>query len=83
MAQLERSRLRLFDDPKKLASLASQGAPPPVPPHSKSGVDLNARGLVAVKYGYHGGRFVRRTMTGYPQQDGWTEAGYPLWLTRS
>ena len=77
------SRLRLLDDPKKLASLASEGAPPPVPPLPKSGVDLNARGLVAVNSGYHGGRFVRRTMTGYLQQDGWTEAGCPLWLTPS
>src|SRR5829696_983108 len=63
--------------------LAAEGAPPPVPPVAKSGVDLNARGLVAVKYGYHGGRFVGRTMTGYLQQDGWTEAGCPLWLTPS
>jgi hypothetical protein len=77
------SRLRLLDDPKKLTLLASEGAPPPVPPLAKSGIDLNARGLVAVKYGYHGGRFVGRTMTGYLQQDGWTEAGCPLWLTPS
>jgi hypothetical protein len=72
------SRLRLLDDPKTLAWLASQGAPYPVPPLAKSGIDLDARGLVAVNYGYHGGRFVGRTMTGYLQQDGWTEAGYPL-----
>ena len=77
------SRLRLLDDPNKLALLAAEGAPPPVPPVAKSGVDLNARGLVAVNSGYHGGRFVRRTMTGYLQQDGWTEAGCPLWLTPS
>ncbi len=77
------SRLRLLDDPKKLTLLASEGAPPPVPPLPKSGVDLNARGLVAVNSGYHGGRFVRRTMTGYLQQDGWTEAGCPLCLTPS
>ena len=77
------SRLRLLDDPKKLTLLASEGAPPPVPPLAKSGIDLNARGLVAVKYWYHGGRFVGRTMTGYLQQDGWTEAGCPLWLTPS
>ena len=57
------SPLRLLDDPKQLASLASQGAPEPVPPHDKSGIDLAAKDIVAVNYGYHGGRFVRRSMT--------------------
>jgi hypothetical protein len=75
------SRLRLLDDPAKLASLAAQGAPPPVPPLAESGIELGAKGFVAVKDGYHGGRFVRRSMTGYLQQDDWTEAGCPLlWL---
>ncbi len=72
------SRLRLLDDPKHLAWLASQGSPEPVPPLAKSGIDLNVQGIVTVKDGYHGGRFVRRSMSGYLQQDGWTEAGYPL-----
>jgi hypothetical protein len=75
------SRLRLLDDPKKLAWLASQGAPPPVPPLAKSGIDLDAKGLVTVKGGYHGGRFVERTITGYLQREGWTEAGFPFFLT--
>ena len=68
-----RSAWRLMDAWHK-----SQGAPHPVPPLAESGIDLDARGLVAVKDGYHGGRFVGRTMTGYLQQDGWTEAGCPL-----
>jgi hypothetical protein len=72
------SRLRLLDDPEKLAWLASQGAPHPVPPLEKSGIDLNAQGIARVKDGYHGGRLVGRSVTGYLQQDGWTEAGCPL-----
>jgi hypothetical protein len=71
---------RLLDDPEQLASLASQGAPPPLPALAASGVDLGAKGLVAVDGGYHGGRFARRSMTGYLHQDGWTEAGAPLAL---
>jgi hypothetical protein len=72
------SRLRLLDDPLELAQLAAQGAPPPVPRLAESGIELGAKRLVAVNDGYHGGRFVRRSMTGYLQQDGWTEAGCPL-----
>jgi hypothetical protein len=49
-----------------------------MPSPAKSGIDLEAKAIVAVKCGYHGGRFVARTMTGYLQQDGWSEAGYPL-----
>jgi hypothetical protein len=78
------SSQRLLDDPKQLALLASEGSPHPVPALAKSGIDLNARGLVRVNFGYHGGRFVAHTMTGYLQQDGWTEAGCPLpWLRAS
>jgi hypothetical protein len=72
------SRLRLLDDPKHLAWLASQGSPEPMPPLAKSGINLNAQGIVTVKDGYHGGRFARGSMSGYLQRDGWTEAGYPL-----
>lgn len=72
------SRQRLLDDPEKLAWHASQGAPPPVPPLAESGVDLAAKEIITVKDGYHGGRFVRRSMSGYLQQDGWSEAGCPL-----
>ena len=47
------SRLRLLDDPKHLAWLASQVAPEPVPPLAKSGIDLNVqRGIVTVKDKY-------------------------------
>jgi hypothetical protein len=57
------SRLRLLDDPAKLTWLAAQGAPPPVPPLAESGIELGAKGFVAVKDGYHGGRFIGRSMT--------------------
>jgi hypothetical protein len=72
------SPLRLLDDPEQLKWLASQGAPGPVPPHDQSGIDLAVKAIVAVDYGYQGGRFVRRSMTGYLQQDGWSEAGSPI-----
>jgi hypothetical protein len=76
------SPLRLLDDPGQLALLASEGGQPPVPAYAKSGISLDAKGLVAVKYGYQGGRFTGRSMTGYLQQDTWTEAGCPItWLT--
>jgi hypothetical protein len=78
------SHLRLLDDPAKLAWLAAQGAPIPLPRLAESGIELGAKGLVAVKNGYHGGRFAGRSMTAYLQQEGWTEAGCPLpWLPPS
>jgi len=72
------SPLRLLDTPAQLEWLASQGSPVPVPPLAETGFELGAKGLVAIHYGYHGGRFARRSMTGYLQQDGWSEAGSPL-----
>ncbi len=77
------SRLRLLDDPGQLASLVAEqadvpGAPPPPPPLEQSGVGLDARSIVSVCHGYYGGRFAGRSMTGYLQQNGWTEAGYRL-----
>ena len=69
------SRLRLLDDPKHLAWLASQGSPEPVPPLAKSGIDLNVQGIVTVT-----GRVPRRSVRPPQherlsfQQDGWTEA---------
>ena len=78
------SRLRLLDDPAKLELLAAQAAPHPVPALAESGIDLGAKSFVAVNDGYHGGRFVRRSMTGYLHQDDWTEAGCPVpWLPSS
>jgi hypothetical protein len=72
------SSLRLPDDPAQLAGLLSQGAPGPVPSLAESGIDLGAKSFVEIEYGYHGGRFVRNNMTGYLQQDGWSEAGVPI-----
>jgi hypothetical protein len=69
---------RLLDDPKRLAWHAASGSPEPMPPLKKSGIDLAAKPIVAVNYGYHGGRFVARSTTGYLQQEGWTEAGFPM-----
>jgi hypothetical protein len=70
--------IRPFADCLYHAILKAQGAPSPVPPLAESGIDLGARGIVNVEEGYHGGRFVGRSMSGYLQQDGWTEAGCPL-----
>jgi hypothetical protein len=72
------SRLRLLDDEEQLAWHKAQRAPYPVPPLEESGIELGAKALVRIKGGYHGGRFIDREMTGYLQQDGWTEAGCPL-----
>jgi hypothetical protein len=74
------SRLRLLDDPQRLAHLVSEGAPPPVPALKDSGIDLGANRFVRVGTGYVGGRFISSAMTGYVQQEGWTEAGFPLRL---
>jgi hypothetical protein len=78
------SPLRLLDTPAQLEWLGSQGSPVPMPPLAESGIALDPKGRVMVKNGYHGGRFIQlnRSITGYLQQDGWSEAGAPAWRGR-
>jgi hypothetical protein len=72
------SRLRLREDPARLKELAADGSPQPTPPLANSGIDLEAKALVEVNHRYQGGRFFGGSFTGYVQQDGWTEPGFPL-----